>query len=136
MSSALLLISLTAESSSTPTLAARRAMRSSSTMVCCSASPLTVDEATAQSAVRNLQDVPINGRPVRIELSADDQRSAPPRRGFGGNEVNRPPGQELLPGQKATDAITKTLAAISPGQMQDVMANMKVRGVGRADHRI
>lgn len=37
-----------------------------------------------------------------------------------------PPGQELGPGQKATDAISQTLAAISPGQMQDVMAGMKV----------
>ncbi|KAK4683782.1 hypothetical protein P7C73_g6445, partial [Tremellales sp. Uapishka_1] len=36
-----------------------------------------------------------------------------------------PPGVDVLPGQKATDAISKTLAAISPGQMQDVMAGMK-----------
>jgi cleavage stimulation factor subunit 2 len=36
-----------------------------------------------------------------------------------------PPGVEVG-GQKATDAISKTLAAISPGQMQDVMAGMKV----------
>lgn len=41
-----------------------------------------------------------------------------------------PPGVEVG-GQKATDAISKTLAAISPGQMQDVMAGMKV-GCGGA----
>lgn len=27
---------------------------------------------------------------------------------------------------KSTDAISKTLAAVTPGQMQDVMAGMKV----------
>lgn len=37
-----------------------------------------------------------------------------------------PVGTEPMGGQKATDAISKTLAAVSPGQMQDVMAGMKV----------
>lgn len=41
-------------------------------------------------------------------------------------DLGAPPvGQDLPPG-RATDAISKTLAAISPGQMQDVMASMKV----------
>lgn len=40
-----------------------------------------------------------------------------------------PPGQDVGPGQKATDAISQTLAAITPGQMQDVMAGMKVSAV-------
>lgn len=104
---------------------------------------LTPDEAAAQSAVRNLQDVPINGRPVRIELSSDDQQRRPgggPGRGGPGfgrgspgfDDYNLPPGQELAPGQKATDAISQTLAAISPGQLQEVMASMKVRACVRA----
>lgn len=37
-----------------------------------------------------------------------------------------PPGQDVPPGVKATDVISKTLAAIQPGQMQEVMAGMKV----------
>lgn len=38
-----------------------------------------------------------------------------------------PPGQDIPPNMgKSTDAISKTLAAVSPGQMQDVMAGMKV----------
>lgn len=38
-----------------------------------------------------------------------------------------PPGVDVLPNMgKSTDAISKTLAAVSPGQMQDVMAGMKV----------
>lgn len=45
----------------------------------------------------------------------------------GGVDISLlPPGQELPSGVKATDAISKTLAAISPGQMQEVMAGMKV----------
>lgn len=40
-----------------------------------------------------------------------------------------PPGTEAY-GVKATDAISKTLAAVSPGQMQDVMAGMKVSAGG------
>jgi hypothetical protein len=38
-----------------------------------------------------------------------------------------PPGVDMPPSMgKTTDAISKTLAAVSPGQMQDVMAGMKV----------
>jgi cleavage stimulation factor subunit 2 len=105
------------------------------------------DEATAHSAVRNLQDVPINGRPVRIELSTDDggrrgarptpfgrhREASPPRGAFGAAAVAQPidysqlpQGIDPPPGQKATDAISKTLAEINPGQMQEVMAGMKV----------
>lgn len=43
-----------------------------------------------------------------------------------------PQGQDI-PGQKGTDAISKTLAGINPGQMQDVMAAMKVRTINQ-DH--
>lgn len=116
------------------------------------------DEATALSAVRNLQEVPINSRPVRIELSTDDgpRRGCPPRGpgGFGGRPggpggafggaggrdspppravpspaggaLNVPPGTDPLPGQKATDAISETLGRLQPGELQEVMAGMKV----------
>ena len=148
----------------------------------------SVDEATAQSAVRNLQEVLVNGRNLRVESSTDEP--GPRRRGGGGDggggpaggvrgggagggggggggarafsgrdetpprlggapytrrddepmsmtpmapsdgariDINLlPMGQDVPPGQKATDIISKTLAAISPGQMQDVMSGMKV----------
>ncbi|KAL1406122.1 Cleavage stimulation factor subunit 2 tau [Vanrija albida] len=108
------------------------------------------DEATALSAVRNLQEVPINSRPVRIELSTDDgpRRGGPPRGGggggfgarpggFGGRDsppprapagaaaLSIPPGTDPLPGQKATDAISETLGRLQPGELQEVMAGMK-----------
>ncbi|ODO08290.1 hypothetical protein L198_00013 [Cryptococcus wingfieldii CBS 7118] len=144
------------------------------------------DESTALSAVRNLQDAPVNGRNLRVELSTDEpgpRRRGPPvgavssgppppgrfggpsaapapfaaRGSYGGppgggagggrfgDRVDTPPpardyggrrgddldlrlvpqGVELPPGEKAVDAISKTLAAINPGQMQDVMTSMK-----------
>jgi len=155
---------------------------------------LSTDPQTALSAVRNLKEVAVNGRNLRVEPSTDEPG---PRRGgggggnrgerdrgrggrgddgpnrgppsgsyggggggfeppyggggggamggggggyqdqppsgspFGGPPVQRvdlnllPHGQESL-GGKATDAISKTLAAVSPGQMQDVMSGMKV----------
>ncbi len=110
------------------------------------------DEAAAQSAMRNLQEVPINGRPVRIELSNDERMSrrpgGPPPQFAGAGAPRRdspppidhgllPPGTEPGPGQKATDAISKTLAEVNPGQMQEVMAGMKVSASGAgADTRL
>ncbi|WWC85168.1 uncharacterized protein L201_000025 [Kwoniella dendrophila CBS 6074] len=153
------------------------------------------DEATALSAVRNLQDAPVNGRNLRVELSTDEpgprrggrgsrggipghpggpignsaggggqgggpggpplggaggfnrsqHENTPPVGGPGGFDqgypgaggpppiphVNRvdltalPDGSPLPPGTNPTDSISKTLAAVTPGQMQDVMASMK-----------
>ena len=181
------------------------------------------DDLTAQSAVRNLHEVLVNGRNLRVELSTDEpaktrggrggatgggggaggaggggQRMSGPPTGYGGSggyggpgaggppgmggppmppvaggmggygplggapgygpaaggpggygppggrdgtppvrppfdpaperlDLGMlPPGQDVPPGVKATDVISKTLAAISPGQMQEVMAGMKV----------
>nr|ODN85760.1 hypothetical protein L203_04634 [Cryptococcus depauperatus CBS 7841] len=121
------------------------------------------DDATALSAVRNLQDTPINGRNLRVELSTDEP--GPRRRGpavpgtrpapsagsgvpstggtgygtrygdpnasagqAGTGDVDlryAPQGINLPPGERATDNITKTLATISPGQLQEVMESMK-----------
>ncbi|WVO15169.1 hypothetical protein L204_102813 [Cryptococcus depauperatus] len=121
------------------------------------------DDATALSAVRNLQDTPINGRNLRVELSTDEP--GPRRRGpavpgtrpapstgsgvpstggtgygtrygdpnasagqVGTGDVDlryAPQGINLPPGERATDNITKTLATISPGQLQEVMESMK-----------
>jgi hypothetical protein len=38
-----------------------------------------------------------------------------------------PPGQDVPPGVKATDVITKTLASIPPGKLEEVLMQMKVR---------
>ncbi|OCF55048.1 hypothetical protein L486_07158 [Kwoniella mangroviensis CBS 10435] len=107
------------------------------------------DEATALSAVRNLQEVPVNGRNLRVELSTDEPgprrggrgsrggipghpaEDTPPRGYDAGPPVNRvdlsalPEGAPLPHAANATDSISKTLATVTPGQMQDVMASMK-----------
>lgn len=46
--------------------------------------------------------------------------------GKGMDMSSLPHGVDPPPGQKATDAISKTLAEVNPGQMQEVMAGMKV----------
>ncbi|KAI5450445.1 hypothetical protein NCC49_003068 [Naganishia albida] len=115
------------------------------------------DHETALSAVRNLQEVVVNGRNLRVELSTDepykprDGRGPPgpgagsgpggpgpmgigmgmnaPRPGMppppGVNMNMLPPGQDVPPGQKATDVISKTLASIPPGKLEDVLTGMK-----------
>ena len=81
------------------------------------------DENAALSAVRNLKDVQVNGRNLRVELSTD----TPVRtRGRQRETTHDHPEEEVDGTQRATDVISKTLAAISPGQLQDVMAGMKV----------
>ncbi|GHJ84142.1 hypothetical protein NliqN6_0544 [Naganishia liquefaciens] len=171
------------------------------------------DHETALSAVRNLQEVVVNGRNLRVELSTDEPYKpkntgpsgapragqapgmppmgmgggpgmpprgfaqppsqqqgqgfappggfTPPQQGMGmgpgagmnpgmgmgmgmgmgrpppppmgmaggpGQGVNMgmlPPGQDLAGGQKATDAISKTLASIPPGKLEEVLTGMK-----------
>lgn len=148
------------------------------------------DHETALSAVRNLQEVVVNGRNLRVELSTDepykprDGRGPPgpgagpgpggpgvrpmgppgqfgppghggftppqpmgigmgmnaPRPGMppppGVNMNMLPPGQDVPPGQKATDVISKTLASIPPGKLEDVLTGMKVSFVQRFLQRI
>jgi cleavage stimulation factor subunit 2 len=130
--------------------------------------------------VRNLKDVHVSGRALRVELSTDEpgpkknnpSNSAPngngppngnrfpgapsvPAQGFqpfqpppanssfpansrtqqppyggptaaGGVQLNLlPPGQEVPPGERATDVISKTLASIPPGKLEEVLLGMK-----------
>jgi len=171
-----------------------------------------VDHETALSAVRNLKDVHISGRALRVELSTDEPgpkkagapgvarpgfpggvapaapgagpggfggpggpgyggMNGPPGGppfggpgpvggpggarggpgGFGGpgpmgsslpqppnvngpgaggvNMNMLPPGQDVPPGERATDVITKTLASIPPGKLEEVLMGMKVRAL-------
>ncbi len=140
----------------------------------------SVDHDTALSAVRNLQEVPVSGRTLRVELSTDEplqRRDGRPvgRQGVKGTPAGAPPpgasrfmdergpgagvgagpgagvgygvpppgpgagpgarldlsalppGQDIPPGVKATDVISKTLASIPPGKLEEVLLQMKVR---------
>ncbi len=149
------------------------------------------DHETALSAVRNLREVPVSGRTLRVELSTDEpiprkrtdgrpsdrvvggsggvrgtpaglppaagggggagggpvggrymddrERGPPPPSSMGGgiNLGALPPGQDVPPGVKATDQISKTLASIPPGKLEEVLMQMKVskEGVMQMDGR-
>ncbi|VDB96634.1 unnamed protein product [Peniophora sp. CBMAI 1063] len=101
------------------------------------------DHETALSAVRNLNNQDVGGRPLRIDLADSDPflegkttvrgeliDSGWGSRGGKGGDVppflkNLPPGQPLQPGMNALDAITQTLANTNPTQVVEVLAQMK-----------
>ncbi|KZV75640.1 hypothetical protein PENSPDRAFT_646937 [Peniophora sp. CONT] len=102
------------------------------------------DHETALSAVRNLNNQDVGGRPLRIDLADSDPflegkttvrgeliDSGWGTRGGGkGGDVppflkSLPPGQPLQPGMNALDVITQTLANTNPTQVVEVLAQMK-----------
>lgn len=114
------------------------------------------DHDTAQSAVRNLNNVDVGGRPLRIDLADSDpflegkttvrgelidggetraQWRERERDGFReprDKERDKdaflrtlPPGMPLPPGAQVLDMISRTLATMNPGQLVEVLAQMK-----------
>lgn len=103
------------------------------------------DTDSASSAVRNLNDYEILGRKLRVDFSneqksADDEhgQSAPSQGTYGANGTGStnyvsqggsipplPPGKDLPPGVKCTDAISQTLTTLPPPQLLDILAQMK-----------
>ncbi|KAJ6591041.1 hypothetical protein DFH09DRAFT_191955 [Mycena vulgaris] len=113
------------------------------------------DHETAASAVRNLNNTDVGGRPLRIDLADSDPflegkttvkgelvdggapGPAEPRSQWRTGNVNRgpegseilsavPPGMPLAPGDNAQEAITRTLAkGMSESDLIEVLAQMK-----------
>ncbi|ORY48422.1 hypothetical protein BCR35DRAFT_356183 [Leucosporidium creatinivorum] len=105
------------------------------------------DPETAASALRNLQGVEVGGRGLRLDFAdtedAPPSKRGPPRGGSGGGyggggagfgagagqgaEPPRPlpTGAPLAPGAQATDTISHTLGTMPPGQLLDIMSQMK-----------
>ncbi|KAG6860714.1 hypothetical protein C0995_008299 [Termitomyces sp. Mi166 len=104
------------------------------------------------SAVRNLNNTDVGGRPLRIDLADSDPflegkttvrgeiidggtpGPSEPRhgwRGGGGDSrhdsilVNLPPGIQISQGASALDYISQTLATMQPSQLMEVLAQMK-----------
>lgn len=78
------------------------------------------DPETAASAVRNLNEVEVGGRALRLDFAevdpTVDSDMAPPR----------PAGSAPLPaGVSPTDAITQTIASLPPNQLLDILTQMK-----------
>ncbi|KAJ7337347.1 hypothetical protein DFH08DRAFT_876555 [Mycena albidolilacea] len=111
------------------------------------------DHETAASAVRNLNNTDVGGRPLRIDLADSDpflegkttvrgelmdaggpgptERSSqwrPENRGPEGSEIlaTIPHGKPLVPGERAQEAITHAIAqGMSENQLIEVLAQMK-----------
>ncbi|KAI1769737.1 hypothetical protein F4818DRAFT_435268 [Hypoxylon cercidicola] len=103
------------------------------------------DADSAASAVRNLNDYEIMGRKLRVDYSTegrvdgDDSNTSsttigqvtngashvPAQSAPAGSLPPLPPGKELPPGVSATDAISRTLNALPPSQVLDILSQMK-----------
>ena len=97
------------------------------------------DADQAASAVRNLNDFEIDGRKIRVDWPHNnekdsvptnyDQANAPPVEGLqaaaAGALPPMPPGVDLPPNLRATDAISQTLSTLPPPQLLDVLTQMK-----------
>ncbi|KAJ9607095.1 hypothetical protein H2200_008167 [Cladophialophora chaetospira] len=97
------------------------------------------DADQAASAVRNLNDYEIDGRKIRVDWPHNnekdsvptnyDQASAPPVDGHNAAAASAlpplPPGVDLPPSLRATDAISQTLSTLPPPQLLDVLTQMK-----------
>ncbi|KAJ7253070.1 hypothetical protein B0H12DRAFT_603148 [Mycena haematopus] len=111
------------------------------------------DHETAASAVRNLNNTDVGGRPLRIDLADSDPflegkttvrgelmdagGPGPTERGSQWRSENRgpegseilatiPPGKPLAPGERAQEAITHAIAqGMSESQLIEVLAQMK-----------
>ncbi|KIW15756.1 hypothetical protein PV08_05806 [Exophiala spinifera] len=101
------------------------------------------DADSAANAVRNLNDFEIEGRKIRVDWPHNnekdsvpanyDQTSAAVADGFQPSGPNAlpplPPGVDLPPNLRATDAISQTLSNLSPPQLLDVLTQMKALAI-------
>ena len=97
------------------------------------------DADQAASAVRNLNDYEIDGRKIRVDWPHNnekdsvptnyDQAGVPPTDGLNAAAASAlpplPPGVDLPPSLRATDAISQTLSTLPPPQLLDVLTQMK-----------
>ncbi|KAK5078935.1 hypothetical protein LTS08_003912 [Lithohypha guttulata] len=98
------------------------------------------DPDQAASAVRNLNDYEVGGRKIRVDWphqqnkdaadKASDGDMVPPDGAYNGQAAQTalpplPPGVELPPNLKATDAISQTLSQLPPQTLLDILTQMK-----------
>ncbi|CAL8069646.1 unnamed protein product [Calicophoron daubneyi] len=83
--------------------------------------------AIAASALRNLQNIEFNGRPLRIGPAAGEQNSA--ELALSNPAVGPPlesPYGEAVDPQAAPEAISRAVASLPPEQMYELMKQMKL----------
>lgn len=92
------------------------------------------DADQAASAVRNLNDFEIQGRKIRVDYPHNNEKDSVPQDyqgpadGAAGQPPSLPPlppGIEVPPNLKCTDAISQTLNTLPPSQLLDVLTQMK-----------
>ncbi|KAI5843481.1 hypothetical protein DFP73DRAFT_595306 [Morchella snyderi] len=89
------------------------------------------DQETAASAVRNLDNHEIMGRKLRVDFShegnaPDDMDTMSMSMPGGPTPLPPlPPGVEMPAGLSAPDAISRTLSALSPPQLLEILGQMK-----------
>jgi cleavage stimulation factor subunit 2 len=117
--------------------------------------PQPTDHETALSAVRNLNNVDVGGRPLRIDLADSDpflegkttvrgelidggetraqwrerenaNKREPDAKDRASFLRNLPQGVPVPPGTSALDMISQTLATMNPTQLVEVLAQFKV----------
>ncbi|KIW96227.1 uncharacterized protein Z519_03295 [Cladophialophora bantiana CBS 173.52] len=101
------------------------------------------DADQAASAVRNLNDFEIDGRKIRVDWPHNNEKDSVPTNydqtpGPGADGLQQtaasalpplPPGTDLPPNLRATDAISQTLATLPPPQLLDVLTQMKALAI-------
>jgi cleavage stimulation factor subunit 2 len=96
------------------------------------------DADQAASAVRNLNDYEIDGRKIRVDWPHNNEKDSVPtnydQASMPSDSLNAaaasalpplPPGVDLPPNLRATDAISQTLSTLPPPQLLDVLTQMK-----------
>ncbi|KAF4603204.1 hypothetical protein EYR40_000354 [Pleurotus pulmonarius] len=108
------------------------------------------DHETAMSAVRNLNNTDVGGRPLRIDLADSDPflegkttvRGEIVDGGMPGPSENRDPnaflsglptGVAVPPGQTSLDVISNVLANMAPNSLVEVLAQMKAFVINHPD---
>nr|CDS29154.1 cleavage stimulation factor subunit 2 [Hymenolepis microstoma] len=83
--------------------------------------------AIASSALRNLQNIEFNGRPLRVGAAAGEQNSAEIALAnpFVGPPVEQPYGDRCDPSE-APEIISRAVASLPPEQMYNLMVQMKL----------
>lgn len=99
------------------------------------------DTDTAASAVRNLNGIAeVRGRALRVDFAQPDIKDLPKdQRGAAKDATGLPPlppGVILPPGVNPADKANQTLQAMPPGQLLDVLHQIKVRKSSPQAHKL
>lgn len=100
------------------------------------------DVDAAATAVRNLNDYEIDGRKIRVDWPHNNEKDSVPSNYDQTAQTNDayqtgassalpplPPGVDLPPNLRASDAISQTLSSLPPSQLLDVLTQMKALAI-------